>query len=210
MKLSDYKGKALTDNDIDNIVFSGIRDNGDSCKYALVFGNAMLIKERTVKAVEMYNSGRVKKLVFMGGGYGISNVTNDHTPESHQMRDYAISLGVNQNDIIVEDKSKDTIENILFVNKILNLSNNDTVMLITSTFHLKRCNALIKKIIPGINTILVGALDGINDRDKWYLNNDTKNNLGRPLIMTEANLLVNWAVNNEIENLEIIKENLYG
>ena len=122
MKLSDYKGKKLTDTDIDNIVFSGVNDSGKSCYYALVFGNAMLIKERTSVSVEMYKNKRVKKLVFMGGGYGISNITNDHTPESHQMRDYAISLGVPENDIIVEDKSKDTIENIIFANKILKLS----------------------------------------------------------------------------------------
>ena len=44
--------------------------------YALVFGHAVLIKERTKKAIEIYKQGRAKKIVFMGGGYGDSNASN--------------------------------------------------------------------------------------------------------------------------------------
>lgn len=68
MKLSQYKNLELSKELIDKIVFSDIEDNNNkSCEYALVFGHAMLIEERTKKAVEMYLSGRVKKLLFLGG-----------------------------------------------------------------------------------------------------------------------------------------------
>lgn len=67
MKLSQFKNLNLTEEQIDKIVFSNIEDNNKSCEYALVFGHAMLIKERTKKAVEIYLSGRVKKLLFLGG-----------------------------------------------------------------------------------------------------------------------------------------------
>ena len=74
------------------------------CEYALVFGHAMIINERTFKAVEMYKKNRVKKIVFMGGGYGDSNTSDQHIPESHQMKDYAINLGVKPNDIIEDER----------------------------------------------------------------------------------------------------------
>lgn len=67
MKLSQYINLELTKEQIDKIVFSDIEDNNNSCEYALVFGHTMLIEERTKKAVEMYFSGRVKKLLFLGG-----------------------------------------------------------------------------------------------------------------------------------------------
>lgn len=67
MKLSQYKNLELSREQIDKIVFSNIEDNNKSCKYALVFGHAMLIKERTKKAVEIYLSGRAEKLLFLGG-----------------------------------------------------------------------------------------------------------------------------------------------
>ncbi len=208
MKISDYKGLELDDEIIDKIVFSNIEDTGESCEYALVFGHAMLIKERTVKAVEMYKSNRVKKLVFMGGGYGDSNASNDHIPESHQMRDYAIELGVNPEDIIVEDKSTNTKENVVFTLKILNLTNEDTVMLITSEFHLKRCKAIMQKQLPGIHTILVKAPDGIHDRDCWFKNdmvwgNNGKNGSGRTLVKNEAVILIEWTCNGDLEDIEI-------
>ena len=208
MKLSDYKNINLTNKDIDRIVFSNIYDSGESCNYALVFGHVMLINERTTKAVEMYKEGRVKKLVFMGGGYGDSNASDDHTPESHQMRNLAITMGVNPNDIIIEDSSTNTKENILYAIKLLNLTENDTVMLITSEFHLKRCDALIKKILPGIHTILVGVLDGVNDRDKWFNNdniwiNNGKHGSGKSLVTNEANVLIKGAVNGELEDFEV-------
>lgn len=208
MKLSQYKGLDLSIDDIDNIVFSNIIDNGESCNYALVFGHAMLIEERTIKAVEMYKIGRVKKLVFMGGGFGDSNASDNHVPEAHQMRDVAIKLGVNSDDIIVEDKSSNTKENILFTINLLNLTATDTVMLVTSEFHLKRCDALIKKMVPGINTILVKVLDGIHDRDTWFLSdtvweNNGKHGSGKTLVVNEANILINGACNGILEDFEV-------
>ena len=40
-------------------------DDLKSSKYALVFGNSMLIKERVNAAVNLYNEGRIKKMIFI-------------------------------------------------------------------------------------------------------------------------------------------------
>lgn len=207
-KLSDFKDEKLTQELIDKIVFSKVEDNGASCEYALVFGHAMLINERTTHAVKMYKEKRVKKLLFLGGGYGDSNSSDDHVPESHKMRSLALSLGVNPEDIMVEDKSKNTSENIINALKLLNLKTIDTIMLITSEFHLKRCQAIIKKILPKMKFILVKVKDGIHDRENWFLKDDIwenngKHGSGRTLVENEAMILINGAFNAELADLEV-------
>ena len=210
MRLSDYKDVELSKNIVDEIVFTNIEDTGESCYYALVFGHVMLIKERTLKAVEMYKQKRVKKLVFMGGGYGDSNASVDHIPESHKMRELAIKNGVNPVDIIVEDKSSDTRGNILLAIDLLDKSYLNKIMLITSEFHLKRCDAIIKKIVPGISTILVKAPDGIHDRNNWFMSdniwdNNGKHGSGRTLVENEARILIEGACNGTLEDFEVNK-----
>jgi len=208
MKLSDYKKTQLTKELIDKIVFDKIFDSGESCFYALVFGHARLIKERTMKAVEMYKNGRAKKLVFLGGGYGDSNTSDSHIPESYQMRDLAIKNGISTKDIIVEDKSANTFENIQFGIKLLDNKHLDKIMLITSEFHLKRCNGIVKKVLPTSKTVLVKVNDGLHDRDNWFLNDNVwknagKNGSGKSLVEHEAKALIYGACNKILEDLEV-------
>ncbi len=204
MKLSEINDKDLSDRDIANIVYSNIKDNGKSSKYALVFGNSMLIKERVLKAVELYNNKRIQKVIFMGGVNGVSNQNNSLIAEADKMRELAIKLGINENDIIVENTSNNTFENIdnamyLLRDEIDTIKN---ITIITSEFHLKRCYAILKKNYPNIDTTLVAAKDGFSDNDNWFLSDNSWNS-GRSLATYEAHLLVRYARENKIEDLEV-------
>ncbi len=112
MKLSQIQDEILSDEDIQNIVYSDIEDNGLSSKYGLVFGNSMLIKERVSKAVELYQQKRVQKLVFMGGTNGVSNQDGELISEAERMEQLAISLGVKKEDILLDCTSNNTFENV--------------------------------------------------------------------------------------------------
>ena len=105
MKLSEINDKELKDKDIKYIVYSNTEDNGKTSKYGLVFGNSMLIKQRVEKAVELYNNKRIQKVIFMGGINGVSNQDNSLIAEADKMKELAIELGINENDIIVENTS---------------------------------------------------------------------------------------------------------
>lgn len=207
-KLSELSDIEFNNEQIERIVFSGLEDNGASSKYAFVFGHAMLINERTSKAVEVYKQGRIKKLVFLGGGYGDSNISEDHIPEANKMRDLAISLGVKPEDIIIEDKSTNTYENVIYGLEMLSNDNFDTLMLITSEFHLKRCMLLLKRNLPNINLILVSVKDGIHDKENWLSHdnlwdNNGKHGSGKSLVTNEAKILVNGAINGQLADLEV-------
>lgn len=67
IRLSQIDDSQLTDEQIDNIVYSDTEDDCLQSEYAFVFGNSMLIKERVNTSVNAYKQGRIKKLIFMGG-----------------------------------------------------------------------------------------------------------------------------------------------
>lgn len=204
MKLSKINDQNLNDKDIATIVYSNIKDNGKTSKYGLVFGNSMLIKERVAKAVELYNNKRIQKVIFMGGTNGVSNQNNSIIPEADKMKELAIEAGINENDIILENTSNNTFENIdnamtLLKDEIDTIKN---ITVITSEFHLKRCYAILKKNYPNINITLVPAKDGFSDSDNWFLSDNSWNS-GRSLATYEAHLLIKYARENKIEDLEI-------
>lgn len=204
MKLSKINDQNLNDKDIATIVYSNIKDNGKASKYGLVFGNSMLIKERVAKAVELYNNKRIQKVIFMGGTNGVSNQNNSIIPEADKMKELAIEAGIDKNDIILDNTSNNTFENIdnamiLLKNEIDTIKN---ITVITSEFHLKRCYAILKKNYPKINITLVAAKDGFSDSDNWFLSDNSWNS-GRSLATYEAHLLIKYARENKIEDLEI-------
>ena len=202
IRLTEIDKESLTDEEIEKIVYSDITDTGESTTYGIVFGNSMLIKERVKTAVDAYQQKRITKVIFTGGINGISNEEKDKIPEAQKMKDLAIKQGIKVCDIITEEESNNTFENIDNTMKILKKEKISAIALITSEFHLKRCMAIMKKKYPNIKTILIPSFDGFTDKNNWYLS-DISWNTGRSIVTYEANLLIKYAKEGKIENLNI-------
>lgn len=140
----------------------------------------------------------------MGGKNGISNQNNSSISEADKMKELAIKMGINKKDIIIDNMSNNTFENIdnamLLLRDEINKINNITI--ITSEFHIKRCYAILKKNYKNINITLVVAKDGFSDSDNWFISDNSWNS-GRSLATYEAHLLIKYARENKIEDLEI-------
>lgn len=201
MHLSEIERQSFSDEDIHKIVYSDISDNGNNTEYAIVFGNSMLINERVNTALEAYKIGRVKKLIFIGGVNGVSNQDNNQIPEAIRMKELAIKLGVKEDDILVEATSNNSFENVDNVFAMLPQDIN-SIAIITSEFHLKRCMAIIKNKFPNMEIILIASKDGFSDSNNWFLSDNSWNS-GRSLATYEAGLLVKYAKNNQIYDLNI-------
>lgn len=202
MKLSEIDKEILSDEDIDKIVYDNTGDNGQNSYYGLVFGNSMLLNERVEAAVLAYKNKRIKKIIFSGGINGISNSSNDLIPEAVKMRNLAIELGVNKDDILCEDKANNSFENVEYSFNLIG-DKIDKIAIITSEFHLKRCMAIMKKYYKeDIEYILVPAKDGFTDRENWFLSEKVFNS-GRSLVEFEADLLIKYAKENKLYDLEI-------
>jgi uncharacterized SAM-binding protein YcdF (DUF218 family) len=202
MLLSKINPNNLNDEKMNNIVFEGIEDTGLGAKYGLIFGNQKLMQQRVAMAVKLYNDKRIKKIIFMGGSGIAWNDSNITIPESLQMKNMAITLGIPESDIIIEDKSMNSIENAINTTNILKQQKDfdelDNLILITSEFHLKRAMLSFKKYLPNLSYTLVATKDGLHDKDNWKDSEE-----GRKIIDFEAKRLIELAKNNQIEDIII-------
>ena len=99
MKLSEINVDELSREQITKILFGNERDDGKQGDCIFVYGGRGI--ERVHKAVELYDRGRAKYILFTGGlGYG-----KYAYPLSFRMRDSALELGVPKENILVEDRS---------------------------------------------------------------------------------------------------------
>jgi len=98
-----------------------------------------LLKERINKGYEVYNKGIVPKLVITGGA------SPNEMTEADVAKDLLLKYGVNPNDLIEENSSSSTIEQIQFVrDKLYNTKNWNKIILISDNFHLMRALEICK------------------------------------------------------------------
>ncbi|MCS4533249.1 YdcF family protein [Neisseria montereyensis] len=119
----------------------------------LVLGNAVYrngepnpcLRSRVTAAVELYNAGKAPKLVVSGG------TDSDGSNEAAHMKEIAMELGVPEFRIVTEGKSENTYENIFF--STIPLTNNQSVIIVSADYHLKRAVWLGGKIWKDKKTI---------------------------------------------------------
>jgi uncharacterized SAM-binding protein YcdF (DUF218 family) len=97
---------------------------------------------RLVEGIRLYRKFPAMKLILSGGS------VFDLVSEAEAMNNLAKELGVNKNDIILESKSKDTIDEAHLIKTIVH---NDQFFLVTSASHMPRSMAMFKKL--GMNPI---------------------------------------------------------
>ncbi len=93
---------------------------------------------RLVDAVRLYNRYRLPVIVSGGSAGG-------EEKEAIVVRRFLIDLGVNTNDIIIEDASRDTVENALNVKRIFLKRRFTKGLLVTSAYHIKRARYLFEQ-----------------------------------------------------------------
>jgi len=97
-------------------------------------------QRRVRRGVELYRAGLAPVLVMTGGPAPRGNI------EAEVMRDLAVELGVPEDAIRVETKSRDTIENARFTKQLLSGEGDAVrkpqVILVTSPYHLARAQRL--------------------------------------------------------------------
>jgi len=103
-------------------------------------------EERVEYAVELYKKGFAKKIIFSSGyKYAIK--------EAQIMKALAVSLGIPPDSILLEEKAKDTYENVKYTAKMLDDYNWNSALLVTSPYHTKRSSMVFFKVSPGKNII---------------------------------------------------------
>ena len=197
MKLSEINNANLTDKQIEKIVFSDINDSGKSAKYGIVFGSYTLQRYRIEQAIKLYKEGRVEKLILTGGKGGISNKNNEDVPEAELMKDSLVKNGISPQHLILDNSSNSTIEN--GINVIGAHADSPRLDLKPNPLYEDDNMGYFK---TNIDYILVPAKDGFTDKENWFLSEKAYNS-GRNLVEFEANLLIKYAKEGKIYDLNI-------
>lgn len=113
-------------------------------------------KLRVEKGVELYNQGKAKKII-MSGAYGFWLDWLKKAPPIHEaeaMKTYALSLGVPNENVLMEEDSKDTLGNAYFVKvSILEKNNWKNIIVVTSDYHLPRAKIIFDTVLGPDYTI---------------------------------------------------------
>ena len=111
-----------------------------SADAAIVLGAAVwssgvspVFRERINHGIDLYQKGKVRKLIFTGGQGNPGEPT-----ESSAARDYALQSGVPAQDILIEEKSHTTYENIQYAKQVADAHGIKKVLIVSDPLHMKR------------------------------------------------------------------------
>lgn len=111
-----------------------------------------LLAARVDKAIEIYRRGRKKPVVIPSGGRG----PDEKISEAEAMRHYLIEHGVAEGDIVIEDRSATTRENLAFSKEIIDArEGRKRTALVSSNYHIYRCLRLAREV--GLACTGIGA-----------------------------------------------------
>lgn len=99
-------------------------------------GNA----DRIFQALKLYKQKKIKKILITSG---FASFFYQDTIESALLKNYLVDIGVPANDIVTEERSRNTYENAIFTKELL--TPQDTILLITSATHMRRSYKCFKK-----------------------------------------------------------------
>jgi len=208
MQLSNIKYHNIifaNDKDIEKIVFD--KENQElkeKCDVGVVFGGISMIPNRVEQAISLYERGQIDR-ILVSGGIGYLN-TDRKNLEADKLQSYLLNKGIPKNDILVENKSRNTHENVKFFLDVLKKEytlKSTKLALISSDFHIRRCLALASSYFDREKLYGSGVKDGITDIDNW-----TSSLYGKRLILTEALLLCYYTKQKIINDIDIKNLNL--
>jgi len=168
MKVSSLHENNLTHKIIDQVLYEGLDDDHSTADCILVLGSKSASKYRVPKAVEVYKAERADKVIMCGG-----RLLDDQS-EAYIMKEHAISLGLSEDDIILEEESLTTKENILCtlltLDRHFKLAKIKRVLLVTTRYHMRRSLAMARTYLPSWIEIIPCPADDTNTlRHNWHL-----------------------------------------
>lgn len=200
-KVSQIDKNNLTSDIVDKLLFTNIEDDGEPVDCIIVLGSIKASKYRVPVAVHEYQKGRANKLLLCGGS--VRDFAEGSMQEAEHMYHAAIAMGACEEDIILEKRSTNTVENVLgalmelqtsfWLNKI------NRVLLVTTTYHMRRSLAIARYLFPKhIEIIPCPADDNNTKRDNW-----TNSEEGRARATSEVKNIISCVEQGVFPDFEI-------
>lgn len=204
MRLSELDQSALyelTDEQVNEIVYGPLTDDGASYLCALLLGgNPMVLRERAQGAAQLYASGRTQYIIPTGGvewdtEYG-------HMSEAKALQRMLQEYGVPESAIILENEARTTRENMILgelqMERSLRPRGPFRVCIVSSPSHLRRSLLLARTYLP--RTAILSVYPGVCPQGMkhcWYTDENQRERVYR-----ELELLHQYISTGEIEDVE--------
>jgi len=133
LKISEMPEKA----DVIVVFGGGVGETGSPGKSTI---------ERARYAVKLYKDGYSGRIIFSSGYTYIYN-------DAENMKLFAISMGVPERDIILEEKANSVYENVIFSKELLDKNKWHSVLLISSPYNMRRAELVFNKWAKEIKVI---------------------------------------------------------
>jgi len=186
----------MTNEEITKYIF--LDDKNLESDIAFVFGTGKALRSSVGKAVLLYRAKTVPKIVFSGGVNRQTTVV-----EGDAMAEEAMKLGVARKDILVENRSANTLENVLFsidvIDKEMGLQNIKSITAVMKNYHARRALMTLKKHLP--QHIRLRAAPYSSDsypftREDWH-----QSELGRKKVLEEMEKIKTYLAKGDLAEL---------
>lgn len=101
-----------------------------------------LLEERLKIVIQLLQMEKYlnKKVIVSGGAVGWIK------SEAEIMKDYLIEHGIEPNRILIENESRDTVENLRFTKKIMEQKGYKSCVIVSNSFHMRRIIIIAKNV----------------------------------------------------------------
>ena len=201
MLVSKIKEEDLTQELLDKLLFEGLEDTGENADCILVLGSMKAAQYRVPVAVRAYKAGRAGKILLCGGK--MRDFPDGVYTEAEFMRRAALDLDVAAEDLILENASQNTVENIRFameeLERRIGLNNLRKVLVVTTAYHMRRSLGIARMLFPGHITVLPCPANDTNTRrDNWM-----RTSVGMERAKGEAGKIIAFVRSGTIPDFEI-------
>lgn len=118
------------------------------------------------KAVELYVQGRSSTILMSGGKKTDHNSRS--VSEASMMKTFAVDFGVPEKNILIEEESLSTKENMIYSSVLLD-NHFKKILLVTTRFHMRRAYLMACRYFPDWIQIVPCPADDTNTlRENWY------------------------------------------
>jgi uncharacterized SAM-binding protein YcdF (DUF218 family) len=127
--------------------YSSARSDGPA-DAAIVLGAAVwgtqvspVFQERINHGIDLYRNSKIRKLIFTGG-----QGDNNEPTESSAARLYALQHGIPAADVLIEQQSQTTYENLLYAKRIADAYGLHKVLIVSDPLHMKRAVVMARDL----------------------------------------------------------------
>ena len=117
-------------------------------------------EDRVEHGVRLYQQDYADKLLFTGVG-------------SRSMYRQALSLGITEDDILLEERSRTTFENAKYSVEIVRAQGFQSAIIVTSPTHTRRSSIIFAEFFEGVDLTVCSVPYDLSIADKWWKDRGT-------------------------------------